>query len=107
MGLLRDLASTFLEECPKLLDQLYSALRHGDLVAIEESAHTLKGMLGNLAAKGAFETACQLQAVTNQIGEKELKDLGLKLVREVKLLLPLFRSFLRETETEESQDVRR
>jgi two-component system sensor histidine kinase/response regulator len=59
--LLRELAGIFLQECPKMLDDLRQALRAADPKAVERAAHTLKGSVGNFAMPRPWETAQRLE----------------------------------------------
>lgn len=49
--LLVELLTLFQEEFPRLRDSLHAAVDAGNLKQVEEIAHTLKGMLANLAIK--------------------------------------------------------
>ena len=55
--LLRELAGIFLQECPKMLNDLREALRAADPKAVARAAHTLKGSVGNFAMPRPWETA--------------------------------------------------
>jgi len=59
--LLKELAGIFLQECPKMLDEIREALRVSDSKALERAAHTLKGSVGNFAMPGPWETAQRLE----------------------------------------------
>jgi two-component system sensor histidine kinase/response regulator len=59
--LLKELAGIFLQECPKMLDEIREALRASDYKALERAAHTLKGSVGNFAMPGPWETAQRLE----------------------------------------------
>jgi two-component system, sensor histidine kinase and response regulator len=59
--LLRELTGIFLQECPKMLDEIRAALRAGDAKLLERAAHTLKGSVGNFALSGAWETVQRLE----------------------------------------------
>ena len=59
--LLKELAGIFLQECPKMLDEIREALRTGDAKTLERAAHTLKGSVGNFALPGPWETAQRLE----------------------------------------------
>jgi len=50
-GLLRELCQIFLEESPKLLENLKRAIAEGDATAIMKAAYSLKGELGYLGAE--------------------------------------------------------
>ena len=60
-ALLKELAGIFLQECPRVLDEIRAALGTADLRALERAAHTLKGSLGNFAMPGPWETAQRLE----------------------------------------------
>lgn len=59
--LLKELAGIFLQECPRMLEQIRAALRAADSKALESAAHTLKGSVGNFALPGPWETAQHLE----------------------------------------------
>jgi two-component system sensor histidine kinase/response regulator len=59
--LLKELAGIFLQECPKMLDEIRVAQCAGDATLLERAAHTLKGSVGNFALSGAWETAQRLE----------------------------------------------
>jgi two-component system, sensor histidine kinase and response regulator len=62
-NLLKELAGIFLQECPKMLDELREAVRTGDAARLERGAHALKGSVGNFAVSGPWETAQRLELV--------------------------------------------
>jgi two-component system sensor histidine kinase/response regulator len=59
--LLRDLTRIFVADYPKQLADIKVAIQMGDAERLRRAAHTLKGSVGNFAAKRAFETARQLE----------------------------------------------
>jgi CheY-like chemotaxis protein/HPt (histidine-containing phosphotransfer) domain-containing protein len=59
--LLQELVGLFLEDTPQRLDHLHTAFANNDLPALERAAHTLKGSVGNLCARRAFEAAKRLE----------------------------------------------
>jgi CheY-like chemotaxis protein len=59
--LLKELIGIFLEDCPKVLQEIREAVARGDAGSVERSAHHAKGSLGNLNAKKATEAAQQLE----------------------------------------------
>jgi PAS domain S-box-containing protein len=63
--LLRDLVDLFLEECPRLVDEIRLALDRKDAKAVERGAHSLKGSTNNLAAKMASEAALKLEGLAH------------------------------------------
>ena len=63
--LLRDLVDLFLEDCPRLVDEIRVALDRKEAKAVERGAHSLRGSTGNLAAKMASEAALKLERLTH------------------------------------------
>jgi len=61
LELLQEVAALFLEEYPVLLSHIRQAIDAGDALALEHSAHSLKGSVGNFGAKSANEAAFQLE----------------------------------------------
>ncbi len=67
--LLRDLLMISKEELPKHLQALREAVQSGDGTRVASAAHMLKGMLANLAANHATESAAGLERL-GRSGEK-------------------------------------
>jgi two-component system sensor histidine kinase/response regulator len=63
MDLLMDILGQFVEDRLRLLSQIEHAISRGDAKVLEHTAHTLKGALGALGAKPAFEAALRLEAI--------------------------------------------
>lgn len=59
--LLKDLVDLFLEECPRLLNEIRVALDKKDAKGVQKGAHSLRGSLANLAAKSATEAALEVE----------------------------------------------
>ena len=59
--LLRELVLLFLADCPRRLAGIKEAVRSGDAEALRIEAHTLKGSVGNFAAKQALAAAQRLE----------------------------------------------
>ena len=82
--LLRDLVDLFLEESPRLVDEIRVALDKKDAKAAERGAHSLKGSTGNLAAKLASEAARKLERLAHAgdlvNAESALEELECQLV---------------------------
>ena len=84
--LLKEIADIFLEDYPKVLEEIQAALACGDARRLEQSAHTLKGSAGNFGAKAVVETASRLEQLgrTGRVdgaafeapGSREMNDLG-------------------------------
>ncbi len=65
LNMLRRIATLFQEDCEGLEQELRDARDGGDTVRLARAAHTLKGMLANLSATSAAETARQLEAMAH------------------------------------------
>jgi HPt (histidine-containing phosphotransfer) domain-containing protein len=64
--LLGELATLFLQECPQMLAEVQEALASHDPKALQHSAHTLKGSVGNFGALSASEAAFVLERMGRQ-----------------------------------------
>jgi HPt (histidine-containing phosphotransfer) domain-containing protein len=64
--LLSGMIKVFLKESPALLERTRDALAARDAVAVERSAHTIRGALANFAARQACATARRLQESAGQ-----------------------------------------
>jgi len=71
MSLLKEIVGLFLEDCPILMSRLQDAIACGSPTDIERAAHSLKGSLGSLAAKTAFDSALGLEQIgrSGQVSE--------------------------------------
>jgi signal transduction histidine kinase/CheY-like chemotaxis protein/HPt (histidine-containing phosphotransfer) domain-containing protein len=61
--LLRELVRLFVKESPRWLAGLRQAVSDGDPAALRAAAHSLKGSLGTLGARAAFEAAARVEAL--------------------------------------------
>jgi HPt (histidine-containing phosphotransfer) domain-containing protein len=76
--LLREMAELFLEESPRFVSEMQTALKNNDTQTLTYAAHTLKGSVGNFAAPEAADAARQLE----QMGRKrELEGAGVILAQ--------------------------
>src|SRR4029079_7740049 len=55
--LLKELVGLFLDECPQRMAEIREVLTRRDAARLGQAAHTLKGSVGNFAARQAFEGA--------------------------------------------------
>ena len=58
---LEELARLFIEECPKLMEQIRESLATSDGIALERHAHSLQGSAASLGASGISRAAEELQ----------------------------------------------
>ncbi len=60
-ALLRELIQLFLDDYPKTMEELRTAISQGDLRSLERHAHTLKGSASNFEAIPAVTAGLQLE----------------------------------------------
>jgi two-component system, sensor histidine kinase and response regulator len=77
----------FQEGAPHLLSAMREALQSGDMAALEMSAHSLKGAVGNLSAKAAA-AALQLEKDAKNKNVESAKESLMEVERAVSRLLP-------------------
>jgi two-component system sensor histidine kinase/response regulator len=81
--LLREVAGLFQEECPRLLGEMRRALEARDPIALQRSAHALKGSVSNFGAPRAATAAARLEDTARSAPLDELRDLSRVLETEV------------------------
>ena len=86
--LLKEIAGMFVEQCPSLVSRVREAVAHRDPVEIERAAHTVKGSVGNFAAKAAFEAAMRLEQIGRNGPLDEAESACAKLEDELERLKP-------------------
>jgi CheY-like chemotaxis protein len=64
--LLREVAGLFLEDYPRLLEEIRAALTAGDAERLERAAHKLKGAVRNFSAGPALAAAQRLETLARQ-----------------------------------------
>jgi two-component system sensor histidine kinase/response regulator len=63
LDFLQEIAGLFLEDCPRLLAEIRTAVSGGDARSLEHAAHTLKGSVSNFGAEAAREAAFRLETL--------------------------------------------
>ena len=61
--LLRELAAVFMAGSAQQMQSITDAVRGGDADAVQRTAHSLKGAVGNFAARHAYDTALRLEQI--------------------------------------------
>ncbi len=84
---LREIIELFLEDSPKLLSDIRTALANGDAQAAYRAAHTLKGSAGNFDAHEAVAIAQRLEARAREGNLEAAKAVFSSLESETKALL--------------------
>jgi PAS domain S-box-containing protein len=64
--LLRNIVKTFREDCPRMMGRIRNALTARDAVALADSAHALKGSIGNFGESAALETTREMEKAARQ-----------------------------------------
>jgi two-component system, sensor histidine kinase and response regulator len=94
--LLHDLLTIFKEEFPRHLQALREAVDSGDGKLVAAAAHTLKGMLLNLAAGQAAAAAGRLEQMGCSGEASEFQEAFLAFERDAMTLLPQFDACMTE-----------
>jgi PAS domain S-box-containing protein len=91
--LLAEMVQLFVADAPHLLDAMRTALREGDMVLLERTAHSMKGAAGNLSAKVTVGAASQLEQSAKEgdaeLAKRNLSDLEDAVERLLSLLANL------------------
>ena len=61
LELLLEIIEVFLEDSPRLMARIRTAVERQDLSSLEQAAHTLKGSVGNFCAPAAYAAASKLE----------------------------------------------
>ncbi|MFA7242087.1 MAG: response regulator [Sulfuricellaceae bacterium] len=92
------IGADFLEQAPGYLDALNAAIAADDKTTAARLAHTLKGLLGNFAAKPAITAVKALEREAHATGEEDSATLFNALTREMALFIPCLRDYLGKQE---------
>lgn len=93
--LLEELFLIFVEEMPIQLKAIEEALNRQSCADLEKSAHRLKGGLGNLSAKEAYNLAAAMEMAASQDDLAKVNYLFADLVRETNLALEALGALIR------------
>jgi PAS domain S-box-containing protein len=61
VGLMKELAGLFLDECPRRMAEIHQAILRRDTSGLRKSAHALRGSVANFGAPAATEAARRLE----------------------------------------------
>jgi signal transduction histidine kinase/DNA-binding response OmpR family regulator len=84
--LLGRVLQTYLQEAPKILDQIQMAIASSDYELLRAQAHALKSSSGNVGAKGVMDLSRQLEAKGKAADGLELDEMARQLKHEYSLL---------------------
>jgi CheY-like chemotaxis protein/HPt (histidine-containing phosphotransfer) domain-containing protein len=96
----REIANLFLENLPDKITQIQEAIAKSDAYALEQTAHSLKGSVGNFGARRAFDIAYHLEILGRDGRLGEAKERILELEREFGDLEGVMRDALLEMKNE-------
>ncbi|MBF0523622.1 MAG: PAS domain S-box protein [Deltaproteobacteria bacterium] len=92
--LAKELLRMFLESIPPRIFDIKEAVDHNDAGALLHAAHFLKGSAGNIAAKGLFQTARQLEQMAKDGDLTSAEETYLRLEKEFNRLKPILLEFI-------------
>ena len=87
--ILADIAGLFLEDGPRMVAEIQSAIASQDAGALHRAAHTLKGSLGYLGAHRTEALAQQLEALGRAGQVEQAAPIAAELQRHVDLMQPI------------------
>lgn len=97
--LLRELVDVFSKDGPQLLREIGDAIRSGDAAALNEAAHSLKGMVAFFGIQSATDAAYRLEKLGRQGELRDAAAAFADLVREVGRIQAGLTPFLEDAET--------
>ncbi|MFQ5646722.1 MAG: response regulator [bacterium] len=86
LELISDMVKIFFKNTPGQLSDIKEAIRQGNSKELEFAAHTMKGVLANLAAHSAREAAFQLEMMGREQNLGKADEIYGTLVKEIELL---------------------
>jgi two-component system sensor histidine kinase/response regulator len=85
---LREVKEVFLESSSELLGAIQEAIIQGNAIALERSAHALKGAVSNFGAKGAAEAALTLEKLGHENNLSGAEEVYARLKAEIENIIP-------------------
>jgi CheY-like chemotaxis protein/HPt (histidine-containing phosphotransfer) domain-containing protein len=86
--LLGEIVELFFDDCPRMLSEVHKAVAGRDSQTLERAAHTLKGSVGNFAARPAFEAALKLEMIGREGSLAHAEEAYAALEKEIERLQP-------------------
>jgi len=87
--LLADVLGVFLEECPRMMQEIRAAVDQGDSMSVRRAAHSIKGALLNISAGPAAAEATHLEQLGSEERLAETADVLDQLQSEIDRLQPV------------------
>jgi len=98
----KEIANIFFENSPLSMTQIREAIAEGDVLALEQAAHSMKGSVGHFGARRAFEAAYYLEKLGRKKEMGEANNAFLTLEKELTALTFEMKRALREMKNEDS-----
>jgi HPt (histidine-containing phosphotransfer) domain-containing protein len=92
--LLRDMIASFLEEMPGQLTAIQVAQEQGDLPALANAAHAIKGAVSYFYAAGVRDYAVHLEQTARSKQSADYRQMAAVLVNAVRQLMETLRQFM-------------
>jgi HPt (histidine-containing phosphotransfer) domain-containing protein len=99
MQLLAELAALFLQDFPRLMEEIRSSISTADASCLERAAHTLKGRLAFFGIQKAREEALELEMLGRTRALAHAAQFLAKIEAEMEGILPEFEALAREQNT--------
>ena len=97
-ALLKDVVEAFLDECPRLMQQLREAIESSNSKVVQRTAHTMRGALRTFGGESAADYATRLEGM-GRSGALDDAEISLALLeREIAALMPVLTGFLKNPE---------
>jgi CheY-like chemotaxis protein/HPt (histidine-containing phosphotransfer) domain-containing protein len=94
--LLGQMVGLILEDCPRFMEDIRSAIARGDAEALQRISHTLKGAVGNVQAHAVYEAALRLEMIGRSADLSGAEEALNGLREEMERLLPALEALSKE-----------
>ncbi len=91
---LKELAEMFLEDCHSQLSKIEEAVVTGNSNGLRESAHKLKGSVGNFGKNTVFKTVFELENMGNEGKMGDVENTFNVLVKEMEYLVKALKEYI-------------
>jgi HPt (histidine-containing phosphotransfer) domain-containing protein len=99
MQLLAELAALFVQDYPRLMEEIRSSISTADSSTLERAAHTMKGRLAFFGIQKARELAMELETLGRTQALTHAAQSLAKIEAEMESILPEFEALAREQNT--------
>lgn len=74
MDLIREMVALLRRDAPRMLAEIRDGIAGGNMDTVRRSAHALKGAVANFAAGDAYDCACHLEAMEDEVENDAITD---------------------------------